>query len=408
MPVALPVRLDPASRDLHGQNAQLRAQGPVVLVELPGGVTAWAVTRYRVLRALLSDPRVAANSRHWRTLNEGGLPDGWPLLDFITVRSMTTADGPDHRRLRALVSQAFTPRRVAVLRPGIERAVAVLLDELEAELAAHGEADLVERFAYRLPLTVICDLMGFPVERRPELHRLCARSSDNLLPPAEKKANSQALFGLLATFAADRRADPRDDLTTALIDAVTEDGEVLSEPELVGTLLTVLLAGHLTVTRLIGNAVRALLTHPAQLALVTSGQQPWSAVIEETLRWDSPVGHFPMRYATEDLDLEGTTIRRGDAIILSYAAAGRDDQAYPGDAEEFRVARPPAPHLSFGHGVHFCVGATLARTEAEIALPALFSRFPELTAVAPEGWTPIPSLVSNGVQTLTVGREPAS
>jgi cytochrome P450 len=178
---------------------------------------------------------------------------------------------------------------------------------------------------------------------------------------------------------------------------------VLSELDLVGTLLTVLLAGHTTVTRLLGNAVRALLSHPDQLALVTSGERPWTAVVEETLRWDSPVGHFPMRYATEDLDLEGTTIRRGDAIILSYAAAGRDSDAYGPEADEFQIARPPSPHLTFGHGVHFCVGATLARLEAEIALPALFARFPDLSlATDPGQLAPIPSIVSNGVQALPI------
>ena len=216
------------------------------------------------LRDLLADPRVATNARHWRALAEGEVPDGWPLIAFVTNPSMATADGADHRRLRALVSQAFTPRRVATLRPDIERTVGALLDAL-AEALAEGPADLQRLFAYPLPLTVICDLLGFPVERRAELRRLASVTVSTVTAPADEIANSRALSGLLAAFVADRRAAPRDDLTSALIDAVTDEREVLSEAELVGTLATLLVAGHGTVTALLSNAVRALLADPGQL-----------------------------------------------------------------------------------------------------------------------------------------------
>ncbi len=400
MTTPLPVRLDPRSRDLHGQNSRLREQGPVVLVELPGGVTAWAVTGYAALRSLLGDPRIAANARHWRALADGEVPEGWPLITFVTNPSMVTADGDDHRRLRRLVAQAFTPRRIEMLRPGIERTVGELLDDLGAALA-EGTADLRRTFAHPLPLTVICDLLGFPVERRAELRRLAAVTASTVTTPDDEIANARSLLGLLSSFVAARREDRRDDLTTALIDAVTEDGEVLSETELVGTLATLLVAGHGTVTALLINAVRALLADPGRLALVTSGRHTWRAVIEETLRWDSPLGHFPLRYATEDIDVEGTIIRRGDAILASYAAAGRDPAQYGDDADRFDVTRRPSPHLSFGHGVHFCIGAPLARLEAEIALPALFGRFPDLT-VAAGALTPTPSIISNSVDFLPV------
>jgi cytochrome P450 len=397
----LPVRLDPLGHDLHGQNAELRALGPVVPVELPGGVTAWSVTRYAVLRALLSDPRIAANSRHWRALAAGEVPPGWPMMSFVTVRSMATADGADHRRLRSLVAQAFTARRVAALRPDIERTVDILLDGLAAALARGEPADLRERFAYRLPMTVVCDLLGFPVEARAEFHRISQVTSSTSTTAAEELANARAMWAMLDAFVADRRAHPGDDLTTALLAAVTEDGEVLSESELTATLATLLVAGHSTVTNLLTNAVRALLSDRDQLTLLTSGQQPWRSLVEEILRWDSPLGHFPMRYATEDIEIEGTVIAKGDPIILSFAAVGRDAGAYGPDADRFDITRPPAAHLSLGHGVHFCVGAPLARLQAEIALPALFTRFPNL-ALADEPLSPLPSLISNSVRALPV------
>lgn len=375
----------------------------MVLVELPGGVTAWSVTRQRLLRDLLADPRVAANPRHWRVLTDGEVPDGWPLIDFILVRSMTTADGLDHRRLRSLITQAFTPRRVAALRSGIEATVGTLLDELAQTLADGGTADLIERFAYPLPLTVVSELLGFPEQRRAELHHRSNLVSSSVTTAEEKVANRTALLAILTSFVADHRAHPQDDLTGALINAVTEDGEVLSEDELVGTLLTLLVAGHSTVSRLITNAVRALFAHPAQRALAQSGRAKWSAVVEETLRWDSPLGHFPMRYATEDIDVGGTTIPRGDAIILSYAAVGRDPQAHGAQADQFSISRPPAQHLSFGYGVHFCLGAHLARLEGEIALSMLFERFPDLgPAVDLNRLVPTPSIISNTVQSLEI------
>jgi cytochrome P450 len=403
----LPVRLDPVSRDMHGQNARLRALGPVVRVELPGGVLAWSVTRQALLRDLLADPRIAANSRHWRALTEGEVPEGWPMMSFVTVRSLSTADGADHRRLRSLVAQAFSPRRVTALRPAIESTVGQLLDALADALAAagpDGSVDLRALFAYPLPMTVVCDLLGFPVALRDAFHRLTVTTASTVTTHDEQIANAGAMWAMLDGFVADRRKNPGgDDLTTALIDAVTEDGEVLSEPELVGTLATVLVAGHATVSNLITNAVRALLVNPDQLALLTSGRRPWRALVEEILRWDSPLGHFPMRYATEDIEIAGTVIPGGDPIILSFAAVGRDTDAHGPDADTFDITRPPAPHLTFGHGVHFCVGAPLARLEADIALPALFQRFPGLAPATTAGpLEPDRSIVNNSVRHLPV------
>lgn len=400
---ALPVRLDPLSADMHGQNERLRSLGPVVPVELPGGVLAWSVTRHALLRDLLSDPRIAANSRHWRALAEGEIPDGWPMLNFVTVRSLTTADGADHKRLRGLVAQALSPRRVNALRPSIERTVHGLLDDLADALTKDGSADLRALFAYPLPMTVVCDLLGFPVALRDEFHRITQTVASTATTPDEETANARRMYQVLDSFVAERRKQPADDLTTALINAVTEDGEVLSESELTGTLATVLVAGHATVTNLLTNTVRALLANPDQLALLTSGRQPWRTVVEEILRWDSPLGHFPMRYATEDIEIGGTVIPRGDPIILSFAAVGRDPETHGADADRFDITRPAGQHLTFGHGVHFCVGAPLARLEADIALPALFERFPGLALATSAGpLTPDASIVQNTVRTLPV------
>lgn len=358
------------------------------------------MTHHDVLRDLLADPRFAKDPSHWRALAEGGVPEGWPLMTFIVNKGMTTADGEEHRRLRGLVTRAFTPRRVEALRPRIEEQTDALLDDLAA--SAPGPVDLRERFAYPLPMTVISELLGVPVARRDEFHRRCDTLVSSAVPPTEAIANFRALHALLDAIVEEKRAAPADDLTSALIDAV-EDGDRLSQAELTGTLLLMFLAGHATTLNLISNAVRALLTHPDQLALVRSGRVPWSAVVEETLRWDSPVGQFPMRYATEDVDVAGTLIRKGDAVLASYAAAGRDHRRHGPEAHRFDVSREPERHLSFGHGAHFCIGAPLARMEAETALSRLFGRFPDLALAAdPDDLEPVPSVVSNAASTLPV------
>ncbi|MFD7738759.1 cytochrome P450 [Kitasatospora sp. NPDC059800] len=391
------MRLDPFGRDQHQENARLRAAGPAVLVELPGGVVVWAITHHDTLQALLADHRVGKNAQLWTTFREGRLPQGWPLLNFVTVPGMVTADGDDHRRLRGLVSQAFTPRRIADLAPAIEARAVSLLDRV-AEL--DGAFDLREHFAYPLPMQVIGELLGLALEEQDRLHELSDTLVSSSATPAAAAAAQQALYALLGSVVAAKRATPGDDLTTDLI-AAREAGDRLSEAELVGTLLLMLVAGHETTLNLITNAVRALLADPDQLRLVLSGEQPWSAVIEETLRYDSPVGQFPLRYATEDIEVGDVVIRRGEALLASYAAAGRDAGHHP-DADRFDVTRRPNRHLSLGHGPHFCLGSGLARLEAETALRHLFGRFPGLALAEGDAPEPIGSFISNSVRTLRV------
>ncbi|MEV4615174.1 cytochrome P450 [Kitasatospora sp. NPDC049258] len=367
-------------------------------MELPGGVVVWAIAHHDTLQELLADPRVGKNPQLWNTFREGRLPKGWPLLNFVTVPGMITVDGADHRRLRGLVTQAFTPRRIAELAPAVEARSNRLLD---AVAALEGEFDLREHFAYPLPMQVIGELLGLAVEQQDRLHELSDTLVSSSATPQAALAAQQGLFALLGSVVAAKRAEPGDDLTTDLIAARAADDR-LTEQELVGTLLLMLVAGHETTLNLITNAVRALLTHPEQLALVLSGEQPWSAVVEETLRYDSPVGQFPLRYAVEDIEVGAVLIRRGEALLASYASAGRDEGHYP-DADRFDLTRQPVKHLSLGHGPHFCLGAGLARLEAETALRGLFTRFPGLALAeggpAPE---PIASFVSNSVRTLPV------
>lgn len=400
-----PFRLDATGSDLHGEIRSLRARGPVVRVELPDGVPAWVITRYDLLRDLLTDPRIAKDPAHWDLLTSGAVPEGWPLINFVAPAGMITADGADHRRLRALVSQAFTPRRIAGMRPRTEATVRSLLDDLGGHPPAEP-VDLRLHYAYPLAMRTIGNLLGVPPERYDEFRALSASLTSSATGPDEVVATRRRLLGLLAGLVAEKRARPGEDITSDLI-AAREDGDRLSEDELIGTLLLMLVAGHGTTLNLVTNAVRALLTHPGQLALVLSGEHPWTSVTEEALRRDSPVGHFPMRYATEDIPLGGEVIRRGDAVLASYAAAGRDPHRYGETAADFDLTRGPVRHLTFGHGAHFCVGAALARQEAEVALPALFARFPRLSPAVPfDSLTPLPSFISNSVRTLPVLLDP--
>ncbi|MFJ1454729.1 cytochrome P450 [Nocardia sp. N2S4-5] len=382
MSAQCPLVVDPMIGDLAGETARLRAAGPVTRLELLG-VPAWTVTDHALARQLLVDPRLVKDIGAWSLWSSGVVTRQWPLIGMIDAgRSMFTVDGAEHRRLRIKTTQALTPRRLQALRPKIERFTTELLDDLAAA-AGDEPVDLKAVFAYPLPMRVISELMGVPRSDHPMLLDAYKKFFSLLTPQDERLRLIEDLDVYYYDMVRKKTADPTDDLTTALIQA-DEGGEPLTEEEVVGNLKALVAAGHETTVSLILTTVRALLTHPDQFDKVRSGDIEWKQAIEETLRWDGPVIHLLMRFATEDIAVGDVVIEKGEGVVMSYRAIGRDTAVHGLDADEFDLTRPTAGrHISFGYGPHVCPGAALARLEAAIALPALFDRFPALRLAGP-------------------------
>lgn len=397
-----PFVLDTTGQDLHAEAEALREQGSVARVELPQGVLGWVVVGRDAAVRLLTDSRISKDPRqHWPAFISGEIGPDWPLASWPAMENMTTAYGADHNRLRRPVVKAFTPQRVKAMKPLVERTVRELLDELAA--VPPGEpVDLKSRFSYRLSATVICDLFGVPEESRAGVLRGGEVTTDSSITPEEAEANVRLWTRQFAEFIAAKRAVPGDDLTSALIRS-EDSGAELTDGELIGTLFISLGAGSETVMNLIANAVYHLITKPDQRAMVEDGRRSWDDVIEETLRLESPLNMLPLRYAVEDIEIDGRTIPKGDPILMGYGGIGRDPEVHGDTAREWDLSRENKDHLSFGHGNHYCFGAPLARLEARVALTSLFERFPDIALAVPPGeLEPQGTFIMNGYKALPV------
>jgi cytochrome P450 len=352
----------------------------------------WYVTRYEeAVAVLLDDSRFRLDLREVLTpeeLEAAGAPTD-PVRQLID-NHMLNKDGDDHRRLRRLVTKAFTPRMVEGLRPRIEEIADELLDGVQARC----RMELVDDYAFPLPITVIAELLGIPPEDRARFRAW----SNAAVTPSRGPGGSERFLDEMREFAgylnallAERRASPRDDLLSALLHA-EEAGDALSEPELVSMLFLLIIAGHETTVGLIGNGVLALLLHPEHLAALREDPDRIPEAIEELLRYDGPVERSMTRWAAEDVELAGRLIRRGEAVIVVLGAADRDPARFA-DPDAIVFGREDNPHVAFGRGPHYCLGAPLARVEGEIAIRRLLARMPRLRlAVAPDelAWRPVP------------------
>ncbi len=374
---------------------RLQAEAPVLWDEEGG---SWVVSRYADVVALLRDPRLSAARTAPRDAD-----DMMAAAARALSRQMLFLDPPDHTRLRGLINKAFTPRRVEVLRPLIQE----LVDDLLDRVAAAGGMDVAADFAFPLPAIVIAGMLGVPPEDRDQLKgwsydfgALISGTSLSEEQATQAQRGVMSMVGYFAEIADQRRADPRDDLLSALL-AAEEQGDRLSTEELLVNCLLLFAAGHGTTTHLIVNSVLALLAHPDQLARLRADPALIVGGIDELLRFDGPV-QVTGRGVTEDLEIAGTRVAAGQHVTMVLGAANRDPLQFS-EPDQLDLSRRDIRHVAFGHGIHFCLGAALARLEGQIALGTLVGRFPTLRLdTTPEALPRMKGIVFRGVEALPV------
>lgn len=348
--------------------AKMRAEGPVHTIRTDDFERVWLIVGYEEGRAALADQRLGKDWRTTQYATGAGDPINANMLEM---------DAPHHTRLRRLVAREFTARRIESLRPRVQQ----ITDELLDAMVPVGHGDLVDALAFPLPMTVICELIGVPDLDRNEFRRL----SNGIVTPKTAQEEGEAVRSMgayLVELIEDKRCSPGDDLLSALIRARDEEGDGLSSDELVGMAFLLLVAGHETTVNLISNGVRALLAHPDQLAALRADFGLIDGAVEEMLRYDGPVETATFRFTREPVGIGSRVVPAGEAVLIALAGADRDPARYP-EPDRFDIRRDTQGHLAFGHGIHFCMGAPLARMEGRIAIRALLERCPDLE-LAPE------------------------
>jgi cytochrome P450 len=392
----MPLDEDSYYQDPAGFFASLRESRPVAPVPLPGRGPAWFITRYEDVRAALTDPRLANDVHHW----PGGARHRPSEAAGGVHAHLLNTDPPVHTRLRRLVWKAFTPRRVARLRPRVAEIAAGLLDEMQA---TGGGTDLLRAYARPLPGAVLCELLGVPEGDR---SWISAAVTDYERPEEADRVTRQ-LAAYLTELIAAKRADPGDDLLSALAlvrDDVSEDGSGagLTDTEARSVAFQIIMGGFGTTVNLIGSGTLALLTHPEELARLRADPSLLPAAVEELLRFTNPLNHATDRFTTQDMTVGDVVIAASEWVFMAISSANRDPARFP-DPDRLDLSRDTSGHLAFGHGIHYCLGASLARVEAEVALGALLARFPGLSLAVPPAelrWRPV-SLM-NGLESLPV------
>jgi cytochrome P450 len=380
--------------------ARLRAEAPIYRMTLPTRETAWLITRYDDVVAVLKDERFVKDTANALTPAEVAQQPWFRKVFASMKRNMLNLDPPDHTRLRALVHQVFTPRLIEQMRERIQKLTNNLLDAVQGR----GGMDLIRDYALPLPTTIIAEMLGVPVADRHAFHRwsnalVSAASSTWGLMKAVP--NAWALMRYIRTLLQKRRAHPQDDLMTALTRA-EEAGDRLRKEELAAMVMLLLVAGHETTVNLIGNGMLALLERPDQMEKVRHDPALIKSAVEELLRYASPVEMATERYACEDVTMGGVTIRRGEMVYGVIASANRDERQFP-NPDALDITREPNKHLAFGLGTHFCLGAPLARLEGQIAIATLLGRAPELRlTVAPSQLRWRRGMLLRGLEALPV------